>query len=126
MNNVRLWVVLLGLTCFLAGLSCGLFVSWRGREPQRSSEPFADTREAFTARFALDERRTALFQELLRAYHDDLERARAGVLARSRTELEPALEQIALRYQSAIRDHVLPPERRAEFDRLAAEWKTIQ
>ena len=48
------------------------------------------------------------------------------MLARSRAQLEPELMQIGLRYQEAIRDHVLPAERRAEFDALAAEWKTIQ
>ena len=58
MNNVRLWVVLLALTSFLAGLSSGLFVAAREREPQRSQGPFDDYRTAFVERFQLDPRRS--------------------------------------------------------------------
>jgi hypothetical protein len=126
MSNVRVWIALLALTCFAAGLSSGMFLAAQRKQPELSREPFEDYRAAFVERFALEAQRAELFRDLLREYHEELEAARTGVLARSRSELEPQLEQIGVRYAEAIRDHVLPPERRAEFDALKSEWRTIQ
>ena len=126
MSNLRVWIALLALTCFAAGVSSGLFLAAERREPARSDQPFGNYRAAFVERFGLDPTRAALFEDLLHEYHEELEAARTGLLARSRSELEPQLEQIGVRYAEAIRDHVLPPERRAEFDALKSEWRTIQ
>jgi hypothetical protein len=126
MNNVRLWIVVLALTCFAAGVATGLFSANPRSEPAPAGGPFEDYRAAFVERFELEGKRAELFAQLLREYHEELDTARANVLAKSRSELEPQLEQIGIRYQQAIRDHVLPSERRAEFEALQSEWRTIQ
>lgn len=125
MNNVRLWIVILAATCFLAGFSAGLATSRPPAAPDRSDEPFHDYRTAFVRQFALDAERERLFAELLRNYQRDLDASRERVLAASRSELEPELAELGLQYRRLIRDHVLPPARRAEFDALTSGWAPI-
>ncbi len=126
LNSVRLWVVLLAATSFLAGLSAGMALSRPVPAAERSDEPFRDYRIAFTREFGLDAERARLFGELLRNYQRDLDALRDRVLATSRNPLEPELAELGLRYRQLIRDHVLPPARRGEFDALARRWEPIQ
>lgn len=126
MNNVRLWIVLLGLTCFAAGLSTGLMMSPDSGAALRSGEPFEEYRTAVARRFELDAERERLFAELLRNYSQAIEETRTRLLQRSRPELERELAEIGERYQALIRDYVVPPERRGEFDALSETWQAIQ
>lgn len=126
MHNVRLWVVLLALTSFLGGLTAGMTVARPARAAAPLDEPFADYRLALKQQFELDPERDRLFGELLRNYQRDLDASRERVLAASRSQLEPELAELGLRYRGLIRDHVLPPDRRAEFDQLARQWNPIQ
>jgi len=135
-RSVRLWVGLLALVCFLGGISTGLFLAdmgWAGtdradagaNERRRTGEPFEEYRLAFVQRFQLDAQRERLFAELLRNYSKEIEDARTGLLRRSQPELETTLSDIGQRYRSFIRDHVLPPDQRGEFDALSEEWQEI-
>ncbi|MCC7011326.1 MAG: hypothetical protein IT454_02090 [Planctomycetes bacterium] len=126
MNNLRLWIALLALTCFAAGVSAGLMLAPDEPGPARGSQPFDAYREAFVGRFRLSAERQRWFDETLRNYAAAIEDSRARVLARSRPELERELSEIGAVYQGFIRDHVVPPEQRAEFDELCGEWQTIQ
>lgn len=127
MNSLRLWVALLALSAFAAGLAAGALVTEaRAGEPPRGSEPFADYRLAMVERFGLEPERERLFGELLRNYQQSIDETRERLLAEHRPELERELAEIGARYQAYIRDHVMPPARRAEFDALSAEWRTIQ
>ncbi len=126
MNGVRLWIGLLALVCFLAGISSGFVLAGAARETPRSGEPFEEFRTQFAQRFELDAPRIRLFGDLLRNYQREIEDARTAMLRSRQTELDERLGQIAGAYRDHIRNHVLPPERRAEFDRLADEWQTIQ
>ncbi len=126
MENVRLWVLLLALTCFAAGLSAGMTLARPSATPVRFDEPFAEYRRAFQQRFQLEPERERLFGELLRNYQRDFDASRERVLAASRSQLEPELAELGLRYRQLIRDHVLPPARRDEFDQLAREWVPIR
>jgi hypothetical protein len=126
MENVRLWVILLALTCFAAGLSAGLGLARPAPAPVRSDEPLAEYRRAFQQRFALEPERERLFGELLRNYQRDLDASRERVLDASRSQLEPELAELGLRYRQLIRDHVLPPARRDEFDQLSRQWVPIR
>jgi len=125
MNSVRLWIVILAATCFLAGFSAGLATSRPATAPERTDEPFHDYRTAFVRQFGLDAERERLFTELLRNYRRDIDASRERVLAASRTELEPELADLGLQYRQLIRDHVLPPARRAEFDAMTTQWSSI-
>lgn len=126
MHSVRLWVVLLALTSFLGGLTAGMTVARPAPAAPQIDEPFGDYRLAFRQQFELDPERDRLFGELLRNYQSDLDASRERVLAASRAQLEPELAQLGLRYRGLIRDHVLPPHRRAEFDQLTRQWNPIQ
>jgi hypothetical protein len=126
LNSVRLWVVLLAATSFLAGLSAGMALSRPAPTVERSDEPFHDYRVALTREFELDAERSRLFGELLRNYQRDLDASRERVLAASRSQLEPELAELGLRYRQLIRDHVVPPVRRGDFDTLARRWDPIQ
>lgn len=126
MRSVRLWVLLLALTSFLCGLTAGMTVARPARVVTPVDEPFRDYRLAFKRQFGLDAERDRLFGELLRNYQRDLDASHERVLAASRNQLEPELAELGLRYRGLIRDHVLPPHRRVEFDQLARQWTPIQ
>lgn len=127
MNSLRLWIALLAVACFAAGLTAGVFVAEaRAEEPRRGGEPFEDYRLAMVERFQLDPERERLFAEVLRTYRQSIEDTRTRLLQEHRPELERELAEIGARYQTYIRDHVLPPDRRQEFDALSAGWRTIQ
>ena len=69
MSGVRLWISLLALSCFAAGLAAGVLVSEaRAGEAPRGLEPMGDYRTAVVARFGLEPERERLFSELLRNY----------------------------------------------------------
>ncbi len=127
MSGVRLWISLLALSCFAAGLAAGVLVSEaRAGEALRGLEPMGDYRVAVVARFGLEPERERLFSELLRNYQQSIDETRERLLAEHRPELERELAAIGARYQAYIRDHVIPTARRAEFDALSAEGRTIQ
>lgn len=128
MTNLRLWIVLLAASAFGAGLGVGWFASSQAQvqaERARASGPFEGFRREFVAVFGLSPERERLLRELLSHYEreiDDLERAQ---LESSRGELTGKLENLAVTYGGRIRNSVLPPDQRAEYDRLAAgmDWK---
>ena len=127
MKNVRLWIALLALMSFLAGLNAGLSIDAKPRRVVApSSGPFDEYQADFTRRFQLDQARQRLFAELLRNYAKEIEDARTALLRRNQPELDQTLSEIGHRYRGYIRDHVLPPSQRAEFDALAESWQTIQ
>jgi len=127
MSGVRLWIGLLALCCFAAGLGAGVLVSEsRAGEVPRGLEPMGDYRAAVVERFGLEPARERLFGEVLRNYQQSIDETRERLLAEHRPELERELAEIGARYQAYIRDHVIPPARRAEFDALSADGRTIQ
>jgi hypothetical protein len=127
LEDLRLWTCLLALACFAAGTSAGVLVARaRAPEPLAPEAPFDAYRGAFLRRFPLDPRRERLFEQLLRNYEKEIEDARTELLRRSQPELERAMATIGVRYQGYVRDFVLPPERRGEFDALAGQWYTVQ
>ncbi|MCY3001225.1 MAG: hypothetical protein NTV21_05420 [Planctomycetota bacterium] len=130
-DNPRLWIGALAVACFAAGLTAGAFLTESRAEARseaaRGAEvPFADYRRAMVERFQLEPERERLFAEVLRTYQQGIDDAGARLLREHRPELERELADLGARYQAYIRDHVLPPERRSEFDALSAEWRTLQ
>lgn len=127
MNDLRFWACVLALVCFAVGVSTGLLIS--GREPRSRAagrQPFDEYRVAFARRFELDAERERLLAELLRNYALDIEAARTRLLRLEQPELDRELVRIGERYRAWIRDDVLPPDRRAEFDVQASQWHRIQ
>lgn len=127
MDRLRLWIASLALVCFLAGGAGGLLVARGSRPGGGALGPFEDYRRMFAAHFDLSPERARLMGELLRNYHKDIEDVRQRALEASMSDLEPDLNRLGLRYRDLIRNHVLPEDQRAEFDRLAAAspWPTV-
>jgi hypothetical protein len=128
-DNLRLWIVLLALSAFGAGIGVGWFGSSRNQaelEHNRSSGPFEAYRREFVATFKPSPERARLLGELLAHYQREIEVQEQVQLDRGREELERELGKLALTYRERIRNSVLPPDQRGEYDRLAAgmDWKT--
>jgi hypothetical protein len=118
-NGLRAWIVLLALTAFGAGTGAGVLLSMRLHPRQVDSGPFEDYQRRFAAEFDLSAERTRLLGELLATYSAAIEALEQRQLARGMSELEDELEALGREYHGLIRDHVLPPDRRPEFDRRA-------
>jgi len=127
MGSLRLWILLLAVAAFGAGLGVGWFASSRVQPgAEQSSGPFDGFQREFVRTFKLSPERARLFGELLANYQRDINDLEQAQLEAGRTELERKLETVALTYRERIRNSVLPPDQRAEYDRLSAgiDWKT--
>jgi hypothetical protein len=125
-NDLRFWVCVLALVCFAVGISTGLLLSGgRARASRGPAAPFDEYRVAFSRRFDLDRDRERLFSELLRNYALEIEAARTRLLSQNQPALDAELVEIGDRYRGLIRDQVLPPSRREEFDTQAGQWHRI-
>jgi hypothetical protein len=118
-NGLRAWIVLLALTAFGAGTGAGVLLSMRLHPRPVDSGPFEDYQRRFAAEFGLSAERTRLLGELLATYSAAIEALEQRQLARGMSELEDELEELGREYHVLIRDHVLLPDQRPEFDRRA-------
>lgn len=126
MTNLRIWVVILTLTAFLAGLACGPFVSRRFLEPAPAAAdgPFAEYERLMAQTFHLPPERAEPLRALLDQYRRDIESIKDRHLADYMSAMEPELSELGRKYRELIRDRVLPEAQRPEFDRLARELPT--
>lgn len=121
MNSLRLWVVLLALTAFLAGVATGPWVSaWFAPQARAATAgPFVEYERALCERFQLPPERRIPLQAILDEYRRDLERIKDRHMADYMSSMEPDLSKLGRAYRDEIRDKVLPEHQRAEFNRLA-------
>jgi hypothetical protein len=119
-TNLRLWVSILALTAFLAGLACGpLIMAWLfPQERALSSGPFADYERMLVNTFQLETERREPLHAILDQYRRDLESIKDRHMADYMSAMESELTDLGRAYREEIRDSVLPPDRRGEFDRL--------
>jgi hypothetical protein len=119
-NNLRLWVSVLALTAFLAGLACGpLIMAWFfPQERAIASGPFADYERMLVREFQLEAERSEPLHAILEQYRRDLESIKDRHMADYMSAMESELRDLGRACREEIRDNVLPPDRRAEFDRL--------
>lgn len=122
MRDLRGWIALLALTTFLAGGAAGILYARERFAPAPPKGPFADYQRLFDEHFELDPERQRILAGLLRNYRDDVERIRDRHTAQFLSAMEPELRERGLRYRNLIRDELLRPEQRAEFDRLVREY----
>jgi hypothetical protein len=129
MSNLRLWILLLSCTAFGAGLGVGWFASNRIRsnaEVGAESGPFAGFQREFARTFKISKERERLLGELLESYQREMDGLEEAQLENGRADLEKQLIKLGLTYQELIRNSVLPPDQRSEYDRLAfgLDWKS--
>ena len=121
MKGPRAWITLLAGTSFLAGLAAGLLLAaLRAEEPSAEGD-FGGYRRRLVEQFELNQERSELLGVVLVNYEQDLARVRDLQTARSMETMEPELLELGSRYWSLIRERVIPPGSRSEFDRFAEQ-----
>jgi hypothetical protein len=115
MHSERLWIVLLTLVVFLAGLAGGVLLRM-GYEPTPAFGAFVDFEARFAETFDLDPRQREDLRYILRCYEDDLEELKVRGVA----DHEEELVEIGLRCKQRIRKYVLPEPHLERFDSMVA------
>jgi hypothetical protein len=123
-NSLRLWIAILGLACFGAGTGFGFQLSLRMHPRQLEGGPFEDYQREFSAKFQLSPERSRLLGQLLTNYAAEIESLKQARLARSMSGMEGDLQSLGREYHDLIRNYVLPPGQRPDFDQLAA-WSPV-
>lgn len=121
MNSLRLWIGVLALVAFGAGVATGLLASVRLNPRQVRPGAFADYQALLEQTFDLSPERAQALSQVMGLYARDIESVRERYLAKAGSEMEKELVQVGLRYRDQIRNHVLPSDQRDRFDRLAEE-----
>ncbi|MBL8858633.1 MAG: hypothetical protein JNL28_09025 [Planctomycetes bacterium] len=121
MTNLRLWVAILALTAFLAGVATGPWVAaWFMPSPRvAASGAFDEYERALSQTFDLAPERRAPLRAILDEYRRDIERIKDRHMADYMSSMEPDLRKLGRATREVIRDKVLPESRREEFNRLA-------
>ena len=78
MNNLRLWILLLALTCFGAGVGTGVLYSSQTYRSPVDSKPLADYHRYFVDRFELSPVRAWGLEQILAQYAKETEGPEAG------------------------------------------------
>lgn len=123
MNNPRLWIVVLALVSFLAGLAAGLMGSERTRRGVVDHRGPGDFERRFTQVFDLDPEGQKLLAELLAAYNSQVESIELDNetrrAAEAHTQIEQSLLEVGTELRENVRDLLLVTEaQRTRFDRL--------
>ena len=114
MNSVRLWILLLALTSFLAGSAGGLLAGSRLASPIPDRGAFADYSALLVESYDLPPDRARRLRAVLDLYHNDLEELKSRHIG----EAEPELIRLGETCRQRIRDYVLTNDaHRAAFDR---------
>ena len=116
---LHLWILLLAAVSFLCGLAAGRLEALRAAEVDRG--PFADYRLGLEREFDLAEEplRAEALRELIEEYDRKLNAVKERHLQDYWSSIEPELSALGAEYGGKIRDTIIPPSRRAEFDRLS-------
>ncbi len=115
-GSLRLWIVLLAATSFLAGTAGGVVLGMElaNDPPERGS--FADYETLLLSEFELSPDRARGLRRVLDQYQRQIE----NLKNRNAAALEPELARLGLTFRGVVRDTVLPADERQRFERLAA------
>ncbi|MFT7677552.1 MAG: hypothetical protein ACI8QC_001530 [Planctomycetota bacterium] len=121
MTALRFWIFLLAGTSFLGGVTVARLL-----DTPPPAEPALSA--AFVARFSetfdleSEPRRVEALQVIARHYEEEklgIERRHQAVY---RTAMEDELIALGTKYEAWVRDRVLPPAKRAQYDLLAGDF----
>jgi hypothetical protein len=123
-KSLRLWVALLALVSFAAGGAAGTLAAAEVFRPAPEAGPFTAYERGLVRTFQLSPERTALLHVLISGYQRDIERIKSAHMAHILSTMEPELADIGRLFREQIRDKVLPPDRRADFESpaLVSTW----
>lgn len=116
-GDVRLWSVVLAGTWFLCGFGVGHLVSTDRSDPPAAHARYA---EELCRAFELDGLRRTTLIDLLEQREIRREDVRRRLEAQNRAAMEPHLRAIDEETEALIRNTILPPSKRAEYDRLSS------
>ena len=111
MRSERLWMVVLALTSFCAGLAAGVLLGLRRAGPAETG-PFVAYESRMKETFDLDEERMRHLRYILDRYQDTIE----GLKERNIVALDHELVVEGEEHRELIRTWVVPEHRRQEFD----------
>jgi hypothetical protein len=114
MNSVRLWILLLALTSFLAGLAGGLLAGRHFAPADQHRGHFADYAALLIETYDLPDDRARRLRAILDLYYLDLEELKSTHIAQG----EPELIRLGETCRQRVRDYVMTDDdRRDAFDR---------
>lgn len=114
MSGARLWIVLSAIVSFLAGLAAGVLFARSGEKGPTSG--WAAYAERFADDYDLAPERRSSLRILLDEYASEMANKRRAYESRILNQIEPDLRELGARYETYIRDFVLPPGQRAQYD----------
>ena len=119
MKDTRAWIALLALMSFLVGVASTVL---HQRLTERPAErgPFSAYADRLVEQFELSPERAHHLRVVLRDYAQEVDRIRDARQLEFYATLEKELRPKGAEYNRIIRDVVLPPEQRPDFDRLVA------
>src|SRR5262249_10709890 len=109
MRSERLWVVVLAITAFCAGLAAGVLFSLEHGRPER---PFGAYEQRMIEAFDLDPEQVRNLRWILRDYEEKIEALKESNIA----ALDDDLVKIGREHRDYIREKVVPEHHRQEFD----------
>ena len=115
MTGHRAWILLLAAVTFLAGMAAGM-LSTR-EEPEDHASGWIAYGDRLAREYDLSEERRAALRLFLDQYAADLNSLERRYSARILAEMAPELRDLSSRYEHYIRDRVLHPDRRDDYDR---------
>lgn len=119
MTSFRLWITILALVSFTAGIGSGLLVARRLARPEGQRGAFAEYELHLARTFDLSPERQRLLRVVLSSYEREIEEIKDRHMADTMLAMEPELCVKGRDLSNVIRNKVLPDSQRSEFDRLA-------
>ena len=118
MKNTRLWIVTLAIMSFLAGTAAGV-LGVRAGASEFDRGRFAAYGDWVITEFDLSRERAGHLRVILREFDSKISKIERGHRAEYYAALESELRPIGIEYNRYVRDKVLPPDQRGNFDALA-------
>lgn len=115
MTSLRVWILVLVLVAFLAGLASGIWISAANLPAPPPQGPFADYQRMLVETFGLSPERERALGVLLASYQKEIEGIKDQHMADYMIAMEPELRTRGRYYRDLIQNRVLPEERRSAF-----------
>jgi len=111
MRSERVWILILALVAFSAGMAAGVLLSFR-QHPAREAGPFHAFESRMIETFDLDPERVRNLRYILQDYQERIE----ALKERNIAALDPELVRIGETHRDLIRTWVVPERHRQEYD----------
>lgn len=119
MGGLRWWLLTLTVICFACGAAAGRLWTLKTDRRAELGGAFPDFAEHLAQRFELSLDRRKYLRVILEEFEHEERRLEERHLQEFRHAIEPELRELSIEFDSYIRDRVIPPARRAEYDRVA-------